>query len=65
MQHKVYKLYDLHAGTILVSRDVLFCEDIFLYAHTKVPDSSPVHRIPITEPDMNNKFTKLFDPVIA
>lgn len=63
--HKAYKLYDLQASAILVSKDVLFCEVTFPYAHIKVPYSSLILPIPITEPDMNDKFTKLFDPIIA
>jgi hypothetical protein len=44
---KGYKVFDLHSKSILVSRDVIFHEDIFLYKTTTYPpvsnDSSFIH----------------------
>lgn len=53
--HKAYKLYDLQINNTLISRDVIFCESIFPYAHNTDLNSSSVILIAIPKPDVIDK----------
>ncbi|GAA0160212.1 hypothetical protein LIER_16816 [Lithospermum erythrorhizon] len=56
---KGYKLYDLNSHKILVSRDVVFHENVFTYAQS-VPTSVVANLIPINPSD---SLVPLFDDI--